>query len=131
MCCKFIRTQELMKTLDMSMQSSKATLDDLEQKELEYFLAAEQCFERAIKFDSTDPEFLFHRGKLFFHQVSALLCNAQADTHPLSMAAAMPATACFPGQPHAYNMRRSPRRNTRMACASLLKSRCKMPSGSR
>jgi hypothetical protein len=62
-----------MKTLDMSMQSSKATLDDLEQKELEYFVAAEQCFQRAIEFDSSDPEFLFHRGKLFFHQVCALL----------------------------------------------------------
>ena len=69
-----IHAQELMKTLDMSMQSSKVTLDDLEQKEAEYFVAAEQCFERAIKFDSTDPEFLFHRGKLFFHQVRVSPC---------------------------------------------------------
>lgn len=32
------------------------------------FCLAENCYNRAIQFDDKEPEFLFHRGKLFLFQ---------------------------------------------------------------
>jgi len=60
--------KQKMVDLDMTKRESKIIVDNLAQLEDEHFVAAENCYNRAIQFDDKEPEFLFHRGKLFLFQ---------------------------------------------------------------